>query len=213
MTELILIRHGQSQANKEGLFAGNYNAPLSDLGFAQAKLTADYVAKHYKVDRVYSSTLSRAYSTAQALADILHADIIKSDAMREICAGKWEGVSFEELEKTYPHDYQIWREHIGYARCTGGESTAELCQRVMAELTRIATQNDGKTVAIATHATPIRVSQCFITHGSIEKMEDVPWSTNASITVYRYDNGLWSIAATSIDEHLAGNQTALPPNV
>ena len=133
--------------------------------------------------------------------------------MREIRAGKWEGVQFDEICKNYPEDYQIWRENIGHARCTGGESTEELCQRVMAELCRIAAENDGKTVAIATHATPIRVSQCFIAHGSIEKMQDVPWSTNASITIYRYCDGKWSIVGTSIDEHLAGSQTALPPNV
>ncbi len=213
MTTLLLIRHGESRANREKVFAGNFDAALQDTGIAQAKITAKYISENYKVDKIYASDLRRAYDTATPLAEILKLEIIKSKEMREIQAGAWEGVKFTEIAANYPEEYGIWIKHIGHARCTDGESTEELGQRVMAELKRIAEENDGKTVAIATHATPIRVSQCLITHGSLEEMENIPWVSNASVTVYEYDMGKWSIKDVSLDAHLAENKTVLPPNV
>lgn len=213
MTRLILIRHGESQANRHDLFAGNYDAALEENGKVQARITAKYVADNYKVDKICSSDLRRAYSTAQALAEELGLDIEKCPRMREISAGDWEGMKFSDIAEKYPKEYKMWTEQIGIARCPNGESTRELGQRIMAELQRIAKENDGKTVAIATHATPIRVSQCLITHGSLEEMQNVPWVSNASVTVYIYKNGVWSIEAVSLDSHLEGCKTALPPNV
>ena len=213
MTRLILIRHGESQANRQDLFAGNYDAELEENGITQARITAKYVADSYKIDKIYASDLRRAYSTAQALADELGLDIEKSPQMREISTGEWEGMKFSDIAEKYPNEYKEWTEHIGIARCPNGESTCELGQRIMRELQRIAEENEGKTVAIATHATPIRVSQCLITHGSLERMQNVPWVSNASVTVYTYQNGVWSIEAVSLDSHLEGCKTVLPPNV
>jgi probable phosphoglycerate mutase len=213
MTRLILIRHGESQANRHHLFAGSYDAPLEENGMRQARITAKFIAENYKVEKIYSSDLRRAYSTAKALADELGLDVEKAPKIREIGAGDWEGMKFSDIIEKYPNEYKAWTEHIDAARCPNGESIRELGQRVMAELLRIAEENEGKTVAIATHATPIRTSQTFITYGSFDKMQSIPWVSNASVTVYNYENGKWSIEAVSLDAHLEGCKTALPPNV
>ena len=63
MTTLLLIRHGQSEANKLGVFAGHFDAPLLPLGIEQAKKTAAYIAENYKVDKVYASDLKRDVHT------------------------------------------------------------------------------------------------------------------------------------------------------
>ena len=60
MTRILLVRHGESTANLEGLFAGDYDAPLTDLGHAQAECTANFVISNYQVDAVFSSDLARA---------------------------------------------------------------------------------------------------------------------------------------------------------
>lgn len=213
MTKLILIRHGESQANRHHLFAGSYDAPLEENGLHQARITAKFIAENYKVEKIYSSDLRRAFSTAQALADELGQNVEKAPKMREIGAGDWEGMKFSDIIEKYPNEYKAWTEHIDMARCPNGESIRELGQRVFAELKRIAEENDGKTVAIATHATPIRTSQCLITYGSLDQMQSIPWVSNASVTVYNYENGEWSIEAVSLDSHLEGCKTALPPNV
>ena len=77
----------------------------------------------------------------------------------------------------------MWLSDIGNAVCSGGESVKELGARVMEALTDIAKKNSGKTVAVATHATPIRAAQTLIEYGDIGYMKDVPWVSNGSVTV------------------------------
>lgn len=83
----------------------------------------------------------------------------------------------------------------------------------MKALTKIAEDNDGKTVAIATHATPIRVAQSIIQCGALNEMENIPWVSNASVTVLEYNNNIWKVVTVSEDEHLAELKTLLPANV
>lgn len=179
----------------------------------QAKLTADFVVNNYQVDKVYSSDLDRAYETAKAVADLLGLEVSKEKGMREIFGGAWEGVEYAVLEKTDPEAYALWLKDVGHSRCTEGESVEELGQRIMSTLTRIAEANDGKTVLVATHATPIRVMQSLVETGGLDEMKDIPWVTNASVTLMEYTDGKWECIAVSMDKHLGELRTALPKNV
>ena len=113
----------------------------------------------------------------------------------------------------FPDEYAVWNDHIGSSACPGGESVRQLGDRVMATLEKIARANDGKTVAIGTHATPVRVAQTLTQTGGLDEMENIPWVTNASVTELCYDNGKWSVIAVSQDAHLAALRTSLPANV
>ncbi len=213
MTTLILIRHGESEANRQEIFAGHIDPDLQNKGLMQAKLTAKYIVGNYKVDEIYASDLKRAYKTAMRLAQILDIKVIKDKNLREINAGKWEGMKFDELRVAYPEEYNVWLNHIGRAECVGGESVKQLGERIMGALTKIAEENEGKTIAIATHATSIRAAQSIIKSGTVEEMENIPWVSNASVTVFEYNNTEWKVIAESKDEHLAELKTELPSNV
>ena len=213
MTVLILIRHGESEANRQGIFAGQIDPDLQDKGLEQAQLTAKYVAENYNVEKIYSSDLQRAYKTAICLAEELDLEVTKDKDLREIDGGQWEGIKFSDLSVEYPAEYDIWLNHIGHSSCVGGESVKQLADRIMSALTKIAKENDGKIVAIATHATPIRAAQSVIKSGTVDEMENIPWVSNASVTVFEYNNNVWKIIAVSKDEHLAELRTVLPSNV
>lgn len=213
MTRFILIRHGQSEANLHELFAGHFDAPLTDIGHAQAAATAKYVKEHYSVDAVYGSDLKRAFFTGKATADLCGLEIIPDEGLREIYEGAWRGEKFTDLPVKYPEDFKVWLSDIGRARCTGGESTEELLARVKRTLVRIAEENDGRTVVIATHATPIRVMQSFVQTGSLDAMQNIPWVTNASVSELEYDNGNWNFVSVSYDKHLGDLWTERPRNV
>jgi len=213
MTTLILIRHGESEANRQDVFAGQIDPDLQNKGLKQAQVTAKYIAENYQVDKIYASDLQRAYKTALCLAEVTGLDVIADKQLREINAGKWEGMKFKDLGVVYPEEYGMWLNHIGHSGCVGGETVKELGDRVMAALTKIAQENDGKTVAIATHATPIRAAQSMIESGSVDEMENIPWVSNASVTVFEYDNHNWKTIAASVDSHLAELITVLPENV
>ena len=156
MTQLLIIRHGQSCANLDGVFVGHVNSPLSDLGKDQAEATANYIVSNYHVDAVYASDLERAFYTGNAVAQKLGLPITADDQLREIFAGDWEGVKFDDLSANYGEPYQLWLRDIGMAQCPNGESVAQLQNRFVGALRRIAQEHDGETVVIASHATPIR---------------------------------------------------------
>lgn len=213
MTKLLIIRHGQSQANLDGVFVGHINSPLSDLGMQQAELTANYIVSNYHVDAVYASDLDRAFYTGKRVADLLGLPITADDQLREIYAGDWELVKFDDLASNYGEPYQLWLRDIGRAQCTNGESVAQLQERFVAALRRISLENDGKTVVVASHATPIRT---FMTHCAgcdITKMKDIPWVSNASVTIVEFENDSFRIITPGYDKHLGNLRTALPKNV
>ncbi len=213
MTKILLVRHGESQANRLRVFAGSYDIDLEERGVQQAEKTARYIAEHFQVDAIYSSDLIRAYKTAEAIAQEVKLPITAVRELREISAGAWEAVPYGEIGDKFGDDFYIWQNDIGKARCTGGESAKELGDRVMAAITKIAEENDNKTVVIATHATPIRAMECMIETGSVEEMKNYSWVSNASVSILEYENRKWKIAQMGIDGHLADLRTVLPTTV
>ena len=88
-------------------------------------------------------------------------EVISDRNLREIYAGEWEGKKFSELPGLYEKTYGVWLSDIGRSHPDGGESVSELYERIIGEVRKIARENMGKTVLIATHATPIRCIACL----------------------------------------------------
>lgn len=212
MTDLILVRHGQSVANLEGYFAGHLDSPLSALGRLQAEKTAEYICDHYPVDAVYSSDLCRASAVGEAVARRCGLRVFPDKGLREIYAGQWEGKTFDVLERDFP-SFHIWQNDIGNAVCDGGESVAELQKRVTGAFRRIAEENPGKTVVVTSHAMAIRTVQSLCEKKSISQMKSVPWVGNASISHIRYENGEFMAVSFGFTGHLGQDSSRLPPNV
>ena len=213
MTTLLLIRHGQSVSNLENYFTGAMDIPLTELGQRQALVTARYILSTYQVDGVYASDLCRAFETGKAVADPLGISLTPDSELREIFAGKWEGMTFDRLAEQFPETYRVWRTNIGLSHPDGGESVAHLQERILNAVTRIAKENEGKTLVIATHATPIRVLQCHCEGKPLDRMHEIPWVSNASVTHVEYDGEQLILRSVGYDAHLEGMTSQLPPNV
>jgi probable phosphoglycerate mutase len=211
MVKFLMIRHGQSEANFTGCFAGHIDSPATELGVKQAQLSAAYIAENYKVDAVYSSDLKRAAVVGEIVAAATGLMMRPDPKLREINAGVWQGVAFDTLVEKFPA-YEVWCKDIGNAKCDGGESVAELQQRVVGRLKEIAQQHDGETVVIATHATPIRVTQCYAEGRPLSEMKDIPWVSNSSLTEIDYD-GQFHIVRIGYDGYLGDAVSVFPPNV
>ena len=213
MTRLIFVRHGESEANLQRAFAGWTNAALTDKGHAQAEAAARYLLQ-YKIDVAYASDLQRARDTAKHIADKQGIPLVPDRELREIYAGEWEGRLFDDLIQEDAEAYTTWRQTIGLARPTGGESVAELQTRVQGAVNRILAAHTGKTVLIGTHATPIRVMECIWRDIPLAEAHTVPWRANASTTVVEYDeSGRARIALCGYHEYLGDLLTGLPRTV
>ena len=210
MTKLILVRHGQSEANLTHRFAGHYNCDLTEMGHLQAQKVADYLTANYNIDKIYSSDLLRAYNTAVPTSQKLNLDIEKNTTLREISAGLWEGLLFEEIAVKYSNEFAVWNSDIANVVCNEGESVKSLYKRICSEITKICRENDGKTVLITTHATPIRAFQTFVQKGDVSFMNEVAWVPNCSATVCNYENGKFSLELIGFNDYLETIKTQFP---
>ena len=214
MTRLIVIRHGQSKGNCGGFFTGSVNVELTDLGRRQAQLVADFL-KDYKIDKVYSSDLDRAYETALPIAEPRGLTVEKVPGIREINGGKWENMEYNGIGEKYGDDFNVWLTDFGKAVCTGGESVAYLAERVGKAISKIVAENPDRTVAVVCHGTPIRSLNCIWRGVDISEMQNIPWAANASVSIAEYENAdtLPEIVMYGYTDHLADSVTTLPGTV
>lgn len=214
MTRILLVRHGESEANRENKFAGSgSDVPLLERGLQQAELTARFVVENYEISKVYTSNLQRAYITGKCVADKLGLDVIVREKLTEIHGGNWEGVEFSEMGTLYPEAFVLWTSDYGHSACPGGESVAQVAERIMDALMQIVQENPDQTVLIVSHGTPVRIMQGLVQNGTLDNMNQIPWASNASVTVLEYENGQWRCPAASLDAHLGELRTALPKTV
>ena len=190
-THVIFVRHGQSEANTGNYFAGHLDASLTALGIEQAEKMADFV-KNYPVTAIYASDLSRAFDTARPIADSFNLSIITDKRLREIHAGEWQNQTFTVLDKN--DTYLKWRTGEIPIAPKGGEAIADLFTRVHAALTEIMANHLGETIAVVTHATPIRVLKTEWMGVPLSKLRTISSPPNASVTIVNYkEDGQYEI--------------------
>ena len=204
MTRLILIRHGQSLANEQDRFAGQTDVPLTELGKMQARCAAEYIIKREKIDKIYSSDLQRAHDTALPVSELTGLPINDVKGLREICAGIWEGRLVAEIVREYEKEFDIWRNDFSNARLPEGESVQEVYERVVPFVKQLAKENDGLTLLLASHATPVRAVECNSRGWGWERMADVPFVNNSAMSIFEYDKktDTLSLVERDIREHL-----------
>lgn len=185
-TLVYMIRHGESEGNAVRSFLGHTDLPLTERGRGQARDASAYLEKMgIRPDVAYASPLCRAYETARlALSHMPDLPIHTSDGLREVYAGKWENMLLSDIEKEYGREFEAWRTDLGNACPNEGESVKELAHRVRTAVLRIAAENQGKTVLIASHATPVRAFETLARGWDIERAREVNWPANASLSAY-----------------------------
>ena len=209
-THILMIRHGESLANAQGFFAGQTDIPLTELGRRQAERTAEYLRER-GIDRIYSSDLMRSMQTAEPTARMHGLSVISEPGLREIFAGKWEHMAYTEVERQYPTTRGVWVSHIGLAHPDGGESVAEVAERICGTVERLARENEGRCIALFTHALPIRSMGCIWQGIPISEMERLPWCTNAAVTEAEYGaDGSVRFLCYGYDAHQVGVATGFP---
>lgn len=212
MTTLYFVRHGESRANVEKVFTGQTDVPLSDRGMRQAEELKERLLS-LRPDAFFSSDLLRAVQTVTPAAEALGLAVRPEKGLREIDGGLWEGKHIGEIARAYPEDYARWTENIGLARCTGGESLEEVQARGLAAVLRIAQENDGKAVVLATHAAMIRALTCAFRGLPLSEMQHIPFVPNASLSEVRFESGTFTIGRYADVSFLGSDVTRLPENI
>lgn len=152
-TRLVLVRHGQTEYNREGRLQGQVDIPLNEGGTRQAAVLAATVAEN-PPDLIVSSPLERAFDTAQILATSCGLDVETDAEFLERGFGQWEGLRGEEIRRHWPAEHADWRAHRPVAGL-GVEPRHAVGDRVAAACRRLVAENTGGTVMIVAHGAAI----------------------------------------------------------
>ena len=190
MVKFVIIRHGLSQYNKEQRFTGQADIPLDEVGVRQARCAGEYILKNYRIDAVYASDLNRAIETARPVAEVLKLPIHTESDLREIHVGSWQDIKSAEVKERWPEQLKTWREKPGVSRCGNGdgESFQEVRERGFRVMKKIAMENEGKTVLVATHGGILRALCCEWQNIAPEDVNKIHGVNNASLTIAEYEN-------------------------
>ncbi len=161
MSKLLLVRHGETKSNSSERFWGQTDVELSDIGMRQAEQLRDRLAAQ-KIDVIYTSNMSRATVTTDIIASKHQLDIITCPELREINFGKFEGLTFEEINKLYPEATELWSNWSLTLKFPEGESVRALNNRVNRFLVRLKNHTSEGTILIVAHSAPLRLLICHL---------------------------------------------------
>ncbi len=152
MTTLLLVRHGETDWNRERRWQGHADPPLNESGRAQARSLADSLATR-GLETVWSSDLARARETAEIVGARLGLAVSLDPRLREVDVGEWSGLTSAEIERLYPDGLRRRRE--GGTGWESGEPYEAMGARVVEALRAIARAHAGGRVLVVTHGGPI----------------------------------------------------------
>lgn len=146
MTELLLVRHGETDWNADGRLQGHTDRPLSEFGRRQARQLAEELAGE-ELEAIYASDLARARETAEIVGDRLGLAVVLDSELREKDWGTWEGLTPAE------------RDRVEFV----GESTEAHQERTLRALRRVSERHpDGGRVLVVTHGGSMRRAQTAV---------------------------------------------------
>ena len=198
MLEVCLVRHAQSVSNAEGVWQGQGDSPLSELGRTQVEaLTGALNGTPY--DLALSSDLSRAAHTARALG----AEVEHERAWREIDVGRWEGLTMEQVIERFPEQIAALRERRTF-EIGGGETWPEVFARADGALRSIRKRlPEGGRAIVFTHGGIIGA----ILSGLLGVRDRFPWPLgrmrNTGRTTLRFSGPSVELLAHNDDSHLS----------
>lgn len=154
MTEILLIRHGETAWNAKKRLQGHLDIPLNAEGERQAAALGRAL-QNESLDAIIASDLQRARQTAHAIAAPRGMQVLIERGLRERCYGAFEGMLHGEISQRYPQDYVAWQARDIDARFPQGENVAEtlreFSQRAVGTIIRIAREDKYRKVALVSH--------------------------------------------------------------
>ena len=170
MTNTIyIVRHGQTEWNLLGKTQGHGNSDLTPKGIEQAELLADSMTK-YLIDYIYSSDLGRAYQTAEIIGNKLNIEVEKTEALREMNFGTWEGRIIKDIIEEDPALYKMWRNEPHLAKIPQGETLSQIKERTDAFIKEINEKYDGKHIVLVTHSLCARIMLLSFLDSSVQNI-------------------------------------------
>ncbi len=198
---VFVIRHGETEFNRDGLIQGNIDSSLTPLGVQQSCLIAEEL-KGFDIDFIFSSPAIRAYETAKPLSVPRSIPIAIVPGLREREYGIYEGKSLQETQKAHPELFATTSSKIDMgARPKDGESLREVVGRVVPFVERLRGHLPDKTIAIVAHGIVNKLIIGDLVDRSLEKINTYRQS-NGCINEILLEKGKGKAIRLNYTEHL-----------
>jgi probable phosphoglycerate mutase len=151
-TRILAIRHGETAWNVDTRVQGHLDIPLNDVGLRQAQHLARSLVQRDAIDAIYASDLSRAHTTANAIAQAIGKTVNTHAGLRERHFGAFQGRTFAEIEVELPDHAWHWRKRTpDWTPPDGGESLLVLRDRIVATVNELAVRHPGQQIVLVAH--------------------------------------------------------------
>ena len=184
ITNIFLVRHGQTLWNLEQRWQGNQNSNLTDLGINQAKITKGKLSKQL-LHKGYVSPLQRARDTMQIIIQDRNLEVEVVDDIREINLGPWEGKTQDETAISHPIEFKAFWDTPKTFLLQGAETFEELQSRVVRGIRRVFLENEGKNIVVVSHWISIKVALAFYKKQPLSFLPQMENPKNAEVMCLR----------------------------
>jgi 2,3-bisphosphoglycerate-dependent phosphoglycerate mutase len=151
-TRILAIRHGETAWNVDTRIQGHLDIPLNETGLQQARHLGRTLAARDTLDAIYASDLSRAHTTASAIAQAVGQSVTAHTGLRERHFGEFQGRTFAEIEAELPDHAWHWRKRTpDWVPPGGGESLLMLRERIVGTVNELAARHPGQQIVLVAH--------------------------------------------------------------
>ncbi len=200
-TRILLVRHGQTEWNRIERFRGRADVPLNEIGLAQAEATGRRVAGEWQPGAVYTSPLSRAVKTAEAIAKHFGLQVMQHPGLTDIDYGEWQGLTPEEARLRWPDEVDAWYNRPGLAHIPGGETLSDLRARAMQTVNELVARHAGETFVLVGHTVINRIILLGVLGLGNERFWRIKQDTCA-INVFEAEGGDYTLVSMNDTCHL-----------
>lgn len=201
MTRIYLVRHAEAEGNLFRLVQGHFNGVITKRGYAQIRALRRRF-EGVEIDAVYSSDLFRARTTARAISEPRGLEIRLRRELREMHLGWWEGRTWQEVGAKDPQQLRNFHLDLSQLQIEGGETAAAVRERMIAELRRIAAENDGKTVAVVSHGAAVRILLGTLRGMELHEIDQSVLGDNTAVSLLECENGVLREVYGNDNSHL-----------
>lgn len=182
-----IVRHGQTNWNILGKTQGHGNSDLTAKGIEQAEELAKSMSENYNIDYIFSSDLGRAVQTAEILGNSLNIEVEKTEALREMGFGKWEGLLIDEIKSQYADIYTSWRNEPHLAQIPEGETLHIIKERVDKFIDELNKKFNNKHIVLVTHSVTVRVMLLSFLNSGMENIYRIK-QDNTALNIVEFRN-------------------------
>ncbi|MFC1782715.1 histidine phosphatase family protein [Planctomycetota bacterium] len=203
VTQIILVRHGETAWNRQQVFRGTADMPLNENGRAQARLLGMGL-RDRKIAIAYVSPLLRAVETAEIALGQRGVKIVQDERLKDFCYGDWQGLEEVEVKQRWPKEYESWVSRPESICVPGGNTLAEVFQAAFGAMEEIAAKHRGETVVILAH----RVVNKLLVLGALglglERFSFIR-QDNCCIDVFEWSEQGYVLVSINDTSHLHGH--------